>query len=175
VDDINIVLADKDVTRLQDKVNNTMKQIKSWFSDNKMLINVNKSKAIFFHLKNKNVEENPHIVFKNEKIGYISTLKFLGTHVSDSFSWRMQIQTLCKVCYIVEMLKNEVSFYVLRNIYFAKFQSLMRYGIILWGGASETTKVLKLQKRVLCLMTNKYKTESCSVSSGNIISIRLKI
>jgi hypothetical protein len=26
-DDINIVLADKDVTRLQDKVNNTMKQI----------------------------------------------------------------------------------------------------------------------------------------------------
>jgi hypothetical protein len=56
------------------------------------------------------------------------------------------------------MLKNEVSFYVLRNIYFAKFQSLMRYGIILWGGASETTKVLNLQKRVLRLMTNKYKT-----------------
>jgi hypothetical protein len=58
------------------------------------------------------------------------------------------------------MLKNEVSFYVLRNIYFAKFHSLMRYGIILWGGASETTKVLKLQKRVLWLMTNKYETES---------------
>jgi hypothetical protein len=77
----------------------------------------------------------------------------------------MQIQTLCtnlsKVCYIVKMSKNDVSFYVLRNIYFAKFQSLMRYGIILWGGASENTKVLKLQKMVLCLMTNKYKTESC--------------
>jgi hypothetical protein len=78
-----------------------------------MIINVNKSKAIFFHLKNKNVEEKPHIVFKNEKIGYISTLKLLGIHVSDSFSWRMQIQTLCtnlsKVCHIVKMLKNEVS------------------------------------------------------------------
>jgi hypothetical protein len=59
-DEINIVLADEDVTRLQDKVNNTMKQIESWFSDNKMIINVNKSKAIFFHLKNKNVEEKPH-------------------------------------------------------------------------------------------------------------------
>jgi phosphotransferase system IIB component len=47
----NIVLADKDVTRLHDKVNNTMKQIESWFSDNKMIINVNKSTAIFFHLK----------------------------------------------------------------------------------------------------------------------------
>jgi hypothetical protein len=84
-DDINIVLADKDVTRLQDKVKNTMKQIESWFLDNKMIINVNKSKAIFFHLKNKKVEENPHTVFKNEKIGYISTLNFLGIHISASF------------------------------------------------------------------------------------------
>jgi hypothetical protein len=66
-DDVNIVLADTDITRLQDKVNNTMKQTESWFSDNKIIINVNKSKATFFHLKNKNVEENPHIVFKNEK------------------------------------------------------------------------------------------------------------
>jgi hypothetical protein len=37
----------------------------------------------------------------------------------------------------------------------------MRYGIILWSGASETTKVLNLQKKVLRLMTDKYKTESC--------------
>jgi hypothetical protein len=44
-----------------------------------MIINVNKSKAIFFHLKNKNVEENPHIVFKNEKNGYISILKVIFT------------------------------------------------------------------------------------------------
>lgn len=59
------------------------------------------------------------------------------------------------------MLKDEVNFYVLRNIYFAKFQSVMRYGIILWGGASETTKVLKVQKRALRLMTNRRKNKSC--------------
>jgi hypothetical protein len=35
-----------------------MKQIESWFLDNKMIINVNKSKAIFFHLKNKNIENH---------------------------------------------------------------------------------------------------------------------
>jgi hypothetical protein len=85
------------------------------------------------------------------------TAKFLPLDMTYSY---LQINSI-KVCYIVKMLKNEVSFYVLRNIYFAKFQSLMRFGIILWGGASEITKLLKLQKRVLRLMTNKYKTESC--------------
>jgi hypothetical protein len=48
---------------------------------------------------------------------------------------------------MVKMLKDEVNFYLLRNIYFAKFLSVMRYGIILWSGLSETTKVLKVQKR----------------------------
>jgi len=35
-------------------------------------------------------------------------------------------------------------------MYFAKFQSLTRYGIILWGEEIENIKVLKIQKRVLC-------------------------
>jgi hypothetical protein len=82
-----------------------MKQIEWWFSNNKMIINVNKSKAIFVHLKNNNVQDAPHIVFKNEKTCYISNLKFFGIHISCSFSWRTQIQTLCtklsKVCYII--------------------------------------------------------------------------
>ena len=42
-DDINIVLADKDLSGLQDTVNSTMKQLESWFSNNKMIIHVNKT------------------------------------------------------------------------------------------------------------------------------------
>jgi hypothetical protein len=62
---------------------------------------------------------------------------------------------------MIKMLKDELNLYMLRNIYFAKFQPVMRYGIILWGGVSEITKVLKVQKRALRLMTNKSKNESC--------------
>jgi hypothetical protein len=59
------------------------------------------------------------------------------------------------------MPKDKVNLYVLRNIYFAKFQSVTRYAIILWDGVNEITKVLKVQKRALCLMTNKSKNGSC--------------
>jgi hypothetical protein len=39
---------------------------------------------------------------------------------------------LNKVCYIIKYLKD-VSFYVFRTIYFAKFQSLVSYDLIFWG------------------------------------------
>jgi hypothetical protein len=156
--DINIVLTDKDLTQLQDRVNNTMKQLELYFSNNNMIINVNKTKAMLFHLKNNNVIDAPHILYKNEKISYLSQLKFLGINISCCLTWSTQIKVLCanlsKVCYMVKMLIDEVNLYVLRNIYFAKFQSVMRY---LWGGVSESTKVLKVQKRALRLMTNKSK------------------
>jgi hypothetical protein len=52
---------------------------------------------------------------------------------------------------------------LLRNTYkyFTKFQSLIRYGIILWGGESESIKALKIQKRVLCTIKGLHKRESC--------------
>jgi hypothetical protein len=124
-DNINIVLTDKDLTRLQDRVNNTMKQLELWFLNNNVTINVNKTKAMLFHLKN-NVIDSPHILYKNAKISYISQLKFWGISISCSLTWSTQ-----KVSYVVKMLKDEVNLYALRNIYFAKFQSVMRYGIIL--------------------------------------------
>ena len=43
--------------------------------------------------------------------------------------------------------KNKLSFGILRNIYFAKIQSLVRYGIILWSGEKESSKVLIMQKK----------------------------
>jgi hypothetical protein len=45
-----------------------------------------------------------------------------------------------------------LSFSILRNIYFAKFQSLVRYGIILWCGEKESSEVLNMQKRALRIM-----------------------
>jgi hypothetical protein len=46
-----------------------------------------------------------------------------------------------------------VSFSTLRNVYFAKFQSLISYSLIFWGGECESSEVLKIQKkRILRLM-----------------------
>ena len=48
---------------------------------------------------------------------------------------------------MIPSLGGNLNLFVLRNIYFTKFQSLIMYGIILWVGESESVKVLKTQKK----------------------------
>jgi hypothetical protein len=51
---------------------------------------------------------------------------------------------------------------MLRSIYFGKFQSLLRYVIILGGGGgSNSIKVFRMQKRVLRIISGLGKQESC--------------
>jgi hypothetical protein len=53
---------------------------------------------------------------------------------------------------MIKALKHTVSNYMLYNIYFAHFQSKMRYSIIVWGGSKESIKILRLQKKVVRIM-----------------------
>jgi hypothetical protein len=57
----------------------------------------------------------------------------------------------------MKSLKDVVSFYILRNIHFAKFQSSVSYGQISRGGESTSSKVLKIQYSICCLMSTQWK------------------
>jgi len=48
--------------------------------------------------------------------------------------------------------------------YFAYFHSIVRYGIIFWGNATNSYKVIKLQKRVIRFMSVAEPRASCKVS-----------
>jgi len=95
----------------------------------------------------------PKIVFKNVEISYTSAVKFFGINISNNLNWNTHIQFLCskfnEVSYMISSLRGDLGLFVLRNTYFTKFQYLIRYGIILWGGETVSIKVLKIQKRVL--------------------------
>ena len=47
------------------------------------------------------------------------------------------------------------------GIYFANFQSRLRYGIMFWGGEGKSVNINRLQKNVIRLITGVHKRESC--------------
>ena len=77
----------------------------------------------------------------------------------------MHIKHVCNILnknyYVIHSLKNVTSVNTLRSIYFANFHSHLRYGILFWGGDSQSTKVFKLQKKVVRLICNAKRKTSC--------------
>jgi hypothetical protein len=68
---------------------------------------------------------------------------------------------LCKVVYMVKILKETMSPYMIRIMYFSNFESCLRYGIILWGRDRASDSIFKLQKRVLQVICGVNSRTSC--------------
>ena len=50
---------------------------------------------------------------------------------------------------------------MLRTVYFSYFHSIMSYGIIFWRNSNFCNNVFKIQKRIIRIITNKSKRDSC--------------
>jgi hypothetical protein len=49
---------------------------------------------------------------------------------------------LNKDLYLIKSLRNSVSVQVLKNIYFTKFESILKHGIIFWGGGCKEVEAV---------------------------------
>jgi hypothetical protein len=91
--------------------------------------------------------------------------KFLGLYLTEDVKWDVCIKHMCNMLsrnyYVTQSLKTVTSLNTLRSAYFANFHSHLRYGILLWGGDPQSTKVFKIQKEVVRLICNVNRKTSC--------------
>jgi hypothetical protein len=136
-DDTNILVTD-DKETLQAKLSLVMKQLEAWFLNNDLIVNTTETVTMSFHLCQSKPPYQPNILLQNTEIAYMSEVKFLGMCIAENLSWLTHIRSLChtlsKTYYMIKSLKNTLSTCTLWNIYYAHFQSRLRYGIILWAG-----------------------------------------
>jgi hypothetical protein len=158
-DDINVLVIDKDKEVVQQKINRMLKQHETWFKLNNFIINIKKkTSAMSFHFKKSRCDYRPQIYYNSNNILYSDKVKFLGLDITENLNWKNHIQVVCaklsKTIFMIKVLKGVLSTNLLRSIYFGKFRSLLRYGIIFFGGVDvcvcvgDSLKVLKIQKRV---------------------------
>jgi len=134
-DDINMLITDSDIGVLQDKINKVTTELEGWFNKNKLVINTNKTGIMSFYNKHKIHTVKPKVTINNMDLNYITETKFLGIHITESLKWnshvRLLANKLCKVSFMIKSLRETLSTYMIRNLYFTEFQSLLRYGILL--------------------------------------------
>jgi len=72
----------------------------------------------------------------------VSVIKYLGVVVDEKFKWSSHIQHITvlikKLFHVFKNLRQILSPLLLRMIYFSLAQSILNYGIKIWGGAYNT-------------------------------------
>jgi hypothetical protein len=123
-------------------------------------------KQLFFKKKKK---KNKQIVFKitttNSIITSINSTKFLGIMIDSTLSWNDHIVSLNsklnKACHAIRMVKSCMSLDVLRMIYFSYVHLVIAYAIIFWGNSHSSTTIFKIQKRIIRIINNSGRRDSC--------------
>ena len=159
-DDTSIIISNTNPEEFKTSINTAMTEITNWFRSNLLTFNFNKTNFLQFKKKIK-----IQIIASNSIRTNINSTKFLGLIIDSQLSWGEQIITLTsklnKACYSIRAVKSCMSLEVLRTIYFSYAHSAISYGIIFWGNSHFSTNIFKVQKRIIRIITNTGRCDSC--------------
>ena len=161
-DDMSVLLSADSEAELQSNMNLAIDFMTKWFSANSLVLNMDKTMK--FTSKNRQTK-NFRIIYQNELMSGVNTIKLLGLHIDKDVNWKTHIQNLLpklsSACYLIRRMYPLFNMRTLKMIYYAYFHSVMEFGIMFWGASAESRKVFLLQKRILRVMTGSPPRATC--------------
>ena len=144
-----------------------LNDVKIWFASHKLLMNEAKTNIV--HFSNNLNDKYTTIEVDMDKYTLKSTdhTKFLGFYLDKELNWSIHINKLCSKLssslFALRTVKNKLEASSLIQVYYAIFESHIRYGIIFWGNSSKNnaTKVLLIQKKAVRVLAGLQYKESC--------------
>jgi hypothetical protein len=119
-------------------------------------INVDKTHYIQFKTKNKPTLDI-NIVCSDNLITTLPNIKFLGRYIHDSINCSCHIEhiipNLSSACYIMRNFKPFMTLNTLKIIYYSYFNTIKSYALPFSGNSPHSTKIFRMQKRVIRIMT----------------------
>jgi hypothetical protein len=170
-DDSSFLSSHKDPENLKSLINESLREANIWFQTNGLFLNEEKTKKLLVSLRpNFNMEDCEEAV------------KLLGIIIDSRLSWSHHIDEVCKrlsrVIFLLANLRKHVTYKYMKIAYFAFFESILRYGLIVWGNGIGIEKVLVLQKKAIRILTNSQPLEHCKplfVETGILTVVNLYV
>ena len=163
-DDTFLCTQNNDFTAMEREVNIELEKVFVWLASNKLTLNTDKSK--FMILSKKRYIPNLSIKMNGVDLKSCDSYKYLGVMFDKDLEWGPHIDyiipKISKACGALAKLRHCVNIDMLKNVYHALIHSYLRYGILVWGNASQTTL------EPLDTLVNKAIRIICNLPSGNI-------
>ena len=138
-------------------INSQLENISIWLMDNRLKLNVNKTRYMLFHSGKIDIWKNINLDIKigNSTIKKVNNYKYLGVTIDSNLKWSEHIEALkTKLLRTIGIL-YKTRYYLNQNSLYYIFNSLLmshvRYGLLCWGRASRTkiTEINKLINRAI--------------------------
>lgn len=161
-DDTSVIVKEGGERDLEFNLNESIKNLNLWFNMNGLKLNENKTEIIKFNRRVSN--RNTNIRMNNDT----AHTKFLGLIIDARLDFSFHTKALSKklnsACFSLRVLSNSVDKNILRKVYFGNVQSILTYGLIIWGGASvqDFNRIFRIQKRALRIIHNAPADEPCN-------------
>ena len=130
----------KDINR---KVNYDLRYIVEWLRVNKISLNTGKTERVLFRFKNKKITKNMNFRISGQKINILRKTKYLGIILDEHLTFKYHLENLNLKLNRANCLLSKIRYYVkfslLRTLYYALFDSHVRYGCQIWGPKQSST------------------------------------
>lgn len=157
----------KDISNID--VNQEFNKICSWLKENRLSLNIDKTKCMIFHHPNKKNITKPRLYVSGTEIEYVDSFKFLGITVDKHLSWNQHIKTVCtkikRAAGVIGRLKHILPIPVKLKLYHSLIGSHLNYGILVWGrNISHNNKLFVSQKQAIrAIVNSRYNAHSCPI------------
>lgn len=159
-DDTILYLSGRHVPELILNLNLIMKKLEQWCFQNRLTINVSKTKAMLFGntrlLKQINYDDyKDKLVLNGLSLEFVSSYVYLGVTLDQELSFKPHISKMAGICvekiFTLSKIRKFISLEVALKLYKSLILPIIDYGDVLYIGApkSEVRKVQMLQNRAL--------------------------
>ena len=152
-DDTNIIYSGYNMKEILEQITAEMNKLKNWFHINKLSLNLQKTKLMFFGQKRNTIPVQ--VIIDNISIERVHQNVFLGVVIDEKISWKPHISYLrTKVAKCVGIMKRAspaLNHKALLILYRSLVMPYLNYCSEVWGNCSRTNlqPLVVLQKRAI--------------------------
>jgi len=171
-DDTVIISVHKDLNVAEARLQEEFIIFQKWCHDKNLIMNGTKTKVMHIstpHMTRRDVNLIYHsidcihsdmkICICTAEIEMVESFQYLGLMIDKNLNWKCQVKTLqgkLRCClYKMSLLKSCAPTRIVKMSYTALFESVMSYGVEVWGSASNTNllPIISLQQRALKVLS----------------------
>ena len=178
----NLFQTNKSIKNLKKLVNRDMKHLNNWLSANEISLNGEKTELVIFKSPRKVLLDEIKIRLSGKRSYPSNSIKYLGVKTDRFLRWHDQVNSIAfkpnRANALLLKIRNYVNMKTSRSIYFAIFDSHLRYSCIVCAQNINTVRrLIILQKKALRIMNFKAQLFHSSplFSSNNILKFGDKI